>query len=62
MDRVAKAEQIFGKIGAVLPSNAGEERNAPFRILDRHVYSNAAPGLPDANPRTVDRNYARDAP
>jgi hypothetical protein len=30
MHRVAEAKQIFGEIGAVLPGDAGEERNAPF--------------------------------
>ena len=29
VDRVAEAKQIFGEIGAVLPGDAGEERNAP---------------------------------
>ena len=28
---VAEAEQIFGEIGAVLPGNAGDQRNAPLR-------------------------------
>ena len=37
MHGVAEAEQIFGEIGAVLPGNAGEERHAPFRILNRHL-------------------------
>ena len=46
MHRVAEAKQIFGEIGAVLPGDAGEERNAPFRILNSHVHSNKAPGLP----------------
>ena len=47
MHGVAEAEQIFGEIGAVLPGDAGEERNAPFRILNSHVHSNKAPGLPE---------------
>ena len=46
MHGVAEAEQIFGEIGAVLPGDAGEERNAPFRILNRHIHSNNAPGPP----------------
>ena len=37
VDRVAEAKQIFGEIGAVLPGDAGEERNAPFRIRFRHT-------------------------
>ena len=30
MDGIAEAEQIFGKIGAVLPGDAGDQRHAPF--------------------------------
>ena len=41
---VAEAEQIFGEIGAVLPGHAGQQRNAPFRILNRHVHSNTGAG------------------
>ena len=44
---VAEAEQIFGQIGAVLPGDAGEERNAPFRIRNRHVHSTNAPKQPE---------------
>jgi hypothetical protein len=42
MHGIAEAEQIFGEIGAVLPGNTGEECNAPFRILNRHINSNNA--------------------
>jgi len=48
---VAEAEQIFGEIGAVLPGDAGEERNAPLRIVNRHVNSNNAPKPPEKGPR-----------
>jgi len=37
MYRVAEPKQIFGEIGAVLPGDAGEKRDAPFRILNRHA-------------------------
>jgi hypothetical protein len=40
MHGVAKAKQIFGEIGAVLPGDAGKERNAPFRMLNSHILSN----------------------
>jgi hypothetical protein len=38
MQGVAEAKQLFGQIGAILPGHAGEERNAPLRILNRHIY------------------------
>src|ERR1700687_5502762 len=44
---VAEAKQIFGEIGAVLSGYAGEERHAPFRIVNSHIHSNRAPGLPE---------------
>jgi hypothetical protein len=44
---IAEAEQVFGEIGAVLPRDAGKQRNAPFRILNRHIHSDYAPGLPE---------------
>ncbi len=47
MHGIAEAKQIFGEIGAVLPGDAGKERHAPFRILNRHIHSNKAPGLPN---------------
>jgi hypothetical protein len=47
MHGVAKAKQKFGKIGAVLPGDAGKQRNPPFRILNRHLHSDKSPGLPD---------------
>src|SRR5882724_4556723 len=60
---IAEAKQIFGEIGAVLPGNAGKERNAPFRTLNRHVYSNNAPGLAKCSPTTPNRkNNALDRP
>src|SRR6267142_3992711 len=60
---IAEAEQIFGEIGAVLPGNAGKQRNAPFRILNRHVYPNNAPGLAKCSPTTPNRkNNALDRP
>jgi hypothetical protein len=43
---VAEPKQIFGEIGAVLPGDAGEKRNAPLRILNSHIHSNKAPILP----------------
>jgi hypothetical protein len=43
---IAEAKQIFGEIGAVLPGDAGEKGNAPFRILNSHTHSNKAPILP----------------
>src|SRR5580693_3634825 len=49
MDGVAEAEQIFGEIGAVLPGDAGKERDAPFRIRNRHVHSNTTPSRPGTN-------------
>jgi hypothetical protein len=33
VNSVAEAKQIFGQIGAILPGNAGEERNARFESL-----------------------------
>src|SRR5712664_2972872 len=61
---VAEAKQIFGEIGAVLPGNAGKERNAPFRILNRHAHSTNAPGLAKSSPTTPNRkiNITRDRP
>jgi hypothetical protein len=53
---IAEAKQIFGEIGAVLPGNAGKERNAPFRILNRHAHSTNAPGLAKSSPTTPNRN------
>jgi hypothetical protein len=35
MDLIAETEQIFGKIGAVLAGDAGDQRHA-LRILSRH--------------------------
>jgi hypothetical protein len=46
MHGVAEAKQIFREIGAVLPGHAGKERNAPLRILNRHLQSNHASGPP----------------
>src|SRR5664279_1088917 len=46
MDGVAEAEQIFRQISTVLPGDTGKERDAPFRILNRHVRSNNAPIQP----------------
>ena len=43
---VAEPEEILGEIGAVLPGDAGEKGNAPFRILNSHIHSNKAPVLP----------------
>ena len=51
---VAEAEQIFGEIGAVLAGDAGNQRNAPFRILNRHS-SPTTPGLSEYHPRAVGR-------
>jgi hypothetical protein len=56
---VAEAKQIFREIGAVLPGDAGEERNASFRILNRHVYSNKAPGPPEDSRTTTNRKTMR---
>jgi hypothetical protein len=42
VDGVAKTQQIFGQISAVLPGNPREERDAPLRILNRHIHSNNA--------------------
>src|SRR5579863_531689 len=39
MHGVAEAEQIFGKISAVLPGHARDQRNALFRVLNRHSTS-----------------------
>jgi hypothetical protein len=50
MHGIAEAEQIFGEIGAVLPGDAGNERNPPLRILNRHINSSNAPGLPKKQP------------
>ena len=44
---IAEAEQIFGQIGAILPGDAGKESNTPFFILNSHLHSNNAPGLPE---------------
>jgi hypothetical protein len=41
---VAEAKQILGEIGAVLPGDAGKERHAPFRILNRHFHSEKTAG------------------
>jgi hypothetical protein len=46
VDGVTEAKQIFGEIGAVLPGDAGKERNAPLRILNRHAHSNNAAKQP----------------
>src|SRR5882672_4738785 len=48
MHRVTEAEQIFGEIGAVLPSDAGNQGNAPFRILNSRSFSSNAPTLTQA--------------
>jgi len=34
---VAQAEQIFGEVAPVLAGDASDQRNAPFRILNRIV-------------------------
>jgi hypothetical protein len=57
--RVAEAEQIFGEIGAVLTGDAGNERNAPFRILNSHVHSNKAPGLPNSSSTPTNHDTLR---
>jgi hypothetical protein len=62
MDRVAEAEQIFGQISTVLPGDTGKERNAPFRILNRHfVKSIPQPSLAFsfgfAEPETESRDF-----
>jgi hypothetical protein len=36
---IAEAEQIFGQIRPVLPGHAGDQRHAPFGILNRHLAS-----------------------
>src|SRR5882757_4254968 len=59
---IAKAEQIFGEIGAVLPGNAGKERNAPLRILNRHAHSNNAPGLAKSSHHAKSQYIARGRP
>jgi hypothetical protein len=41
---IAEAQQILGEIGAVLPGDAGKERHAPFRILNRHFHSEKTAG------------------
>ena len=46
MHGVAEPEQIFGKVSAILSGNAGQQRHAPFGILNRHKYSNNAPATP----------------
>ncbi len=46
MDGVTEAKQIFGEIGAVLAGDAGEQRNLPPRILNRHAHSNNAAKQP----------------
>jgi len=46
VDGIAEAKQIFGQIGAVLPGNAGNERHAPLRILNRHIHSNHTQIIP----------------
>ena len=66
---VAEAKQIFGEIGAVLPGNAGDQRNAPLRILNRHIFSNKAglagsrdrPAIRPAKPGTQGRSAAAQA-
>src|SRR5258706_262975 len=57
--RIAEAEQIFGEIGAVLTGDTGNERNAPFRILNRHVHSNKAPGLPKSSSTPTNHDTLR---
>jgi hypothetical protein len=46
MDLIAEAEQIFGKIGAVLAGDAGNQRHALW-ILRRHSVSKSLPGPGD---------------
>src|SRR5947209_4010286 len=43
---VTEPKQVFSEIGAVLTGYASKERNAPFRILNSHLYSKQAPGPP----------------
>jgi len=57
--RVAEAKQIFGEIGAVLPGDAGKERNAPFRILNSHAHSNKAPRLRNSSSTPTNHDTLR---
>jgi hypothetical protein len=59
MHGVAEPEQILGKIGAVLPGDAGEKRNAPFGILNSHIHSNKAPILPKSSPTRTNHSALR---
>jgi hypothetical protein len=52
MHGVTEAEQIFGKISAVLPGDTGEERDAPFCILNSHIHSKKAPDCPKKSSST----------
>ena len=45
MDRITKAKQKLGEIGAVLPGDAGDKSNPPFQVLSNHIHSNKASGL-----------------